>query len=313
MRINISMILIISAVVFMSACADSDTAAAEDKIALKRDISDDDRIIISSETVDNSDEEEDDQQKNISYDSIAEFFKGEDPYWNESDEYREAVKAYEKSIGQETVDEFIINNGGVGEARIGFGYIDEDDIPELFVATGAFHPVGVNIYTYLPESGEVVWLGEFSSFGRIDYLEKGNRFMSGYGGMGSYILFFSKIENGKAVLTGSVASGSRKVDRSSIDSELADIYEKTYFAGYDIPENVDGSTSNGFSAADVEWPDDRYLVTEEEYDRVMEEISGDDSDRSSYTILYYDAMKSVSLVSGGDKLASLRSLKTERF
>ena len=119
--------------------------------------------------------------------------------------------------------------------------------------------------------------------------------MSGYGGMGSYMLFFSKIENGKAVLIGSVAYGDRKTDRTDTDSELADIYENIYFAGYDIPEIVDGSRSSSFSADDVEWPDDRYLVTKEEYDRIMEEISGDDSNRSSYTTLYYDEMKTVSL------------------
>ena len=53
-------------------------------------------------------------------------------------------------------------NGGFGDPRIAYAYIDQDDIPEILLVAGTFHSAGVNVFTMLQGKNEAVWIGELS-------------------------------------------------------------------------------------------------------------------------------------------------------
>ncbi len=70
------------------------------------------------------------------------------------------------------------------------GYIDEDDIPELFIIDGNGHVNGVKIYTYY--NNNVKEVEEFGSYGSMSYAPMKNFFVSSNSGMGaSYNTFYS--------------------------------------------------------------------------------------------------------------------------
>lgn len=234
------------------------------------------------------------------YLSISEMFKACDPHWNDSTEYQNAVQSYESALGQDSIDLLMEEDGGVASPRFSFGYVDDDDIPELFMGLGDFHVSGVYVFTYLPDRREVVRIGEFSEFGGIDYIERGNRIISQYGGMGSFLFMYTEISNGKPVLVGSIAEGERKMEAR--DSETADMdgYEReiVYYAGYQLTEGVDGSHEY-----DVEWPDDSYRVSAEEYVKMDSELQGNPKKAGKQLKhVDYDDMYTVTLAPGGCNL-----------
>lgn len=81
---------------------------------------------------------------------------------------------------------------------VGFrlAYIDDDDIPELLLMRDYSHAAGVWVYTC--ENGRVVEVGEFGSFGNMQYLENEGMIFSGFYNMGEGFSVFCKLENGKA-------------------------------------------------------------------------------------------------------------------
>lgn len=75
-----------------------------------------------------------------------------------------------------------------------FGYINNDDIPELFLGQGSSHADGIFVYSYDYEQDKVYCLGELSSFGTLDYYEKQNMIVSQYGGMGRWYHTYEQIQ-----------------------------------------------------------------------------------------------------------------------
>lgn len=66
--------------------------------------------------------------------------------------------------------QYLQSNTFIGEqlATFELGYLNNDDIPELFVAKGGSnYGVGVDIYTY--KNGKMIFLGEVGSYGWIKY------------------------------------------------------------------------------------------------------------------------------------------------
>ncbi|MCR4656359.1 MAG: hypothetical protein K5770_09050 [Lachnospiraceae bacterium] len=182
----------------------------------------------------------------------------------------EALSLYESEIGLNTVDQLKEEFGGVGTARFAFGYIDGDDIPELLMSFGTFHVAGVYIFTINKEIGETVLTGEFSSFGGVSYVEKKNRILSQYGNHGYYMQVVSMIDGGRARLVGSgVDNGGGRDGR------------QYYYAGYELPEGVDGTRKDSYfglggnggeDCIEIDGPDDSFIVSEEEYMDHMEEL-----------------------------------------
>lgn len=74
-------------------------------------------------------------------------------------------------------------------------YIDGDDIPELLVMKDDSHAAGVWVYTYY--GGRMIEVGEFGSFGYMQYLEKEGRIFSAFTGQGASYSDFLELEKGE--------------------------------------------------------------------------------------------------------------------
>ena len=72
--------------------------------------------------------------------SMDDLFKTTDAEWNDSETYQNAVAAYSRVIGKNTVDYLHEKyTGGVGKPRMSVAYINEDDIPEITLCFENIH------------------------------------------------------------------------------------------------------------------------------------------------------------------------------
>ncbi len=258
-------------------------------------------VSVSGDTQNKSEEETGDNKETADFASITEYFRQCDKNRNESGEYQDAVRAYENALGEETISLLIEESGGDPcYPRISSGYVDEDDVPELFLAIGDYHTSGVYVFTYLPDTEDVVRVGEFSSYGHMSYVEKGNRIRSQYGSMGSFITMYTKIADGKPGLVGSVAKRERLKEEPEEKDDAWVEYEDIYYAGYKLQDEVDGSIE--YSDA-WDWPDNDYIVSEEDYEKADISLRGSYyQDDSSMTEVDFDAMNTVIFSQGGENL-----------
>ena len=241
-----------------------------------------------SETKD-SEEETTRPEKAYEYESITDYFRQCDPDWNESKAYQEAIAAYDSSIGQDMLDEMI----STGSPRFELAYIDEDDIPELLLGISNHTPDGIFIFKYIAEKKEVVRIGEFSQFGRIEYVEHGNRIASQYGNQGLYMVIVSRLNGDKSEAIGSVASDGTGRPKEGMSSE--EIY---HYAGYTLPDGADGTHKDNYpsingtgpDAVQVDYPEDEYIVSEEEYNNAYDELMGITDGAHNLRTVKYDDM-----------------------
>lgn len=84
------------------------------------------------------------------------------------------------------------------EYRFRLVYIDEDAIPELLLFKDDCHAAGVHVYTYLQDN--VVELGEFGSFGRMQYVEKGGMIFDHFMGQGESNNYFHLLKDGETTV-----------------------------------------------------------------------------------------------------------------
>jgi len=84
---------------------------------------------------------------------------------------------------------------GANYIKFAFGFVDEDNIPELFLCQDSSHSSGVQIYSYANKQKAISYLGEISSFGNLSYYEKQNLMVAQYGGMGYWIHVFEEIQD----------------------------------------------------------------------------------------------------------------------
>lgn len=81
------------------------------------------------------------------------------------------------------------------EERVFLGYVDDNDVPELFISEGSSHACSVEIYTF--ENNIVTRLCKTGSTGMARYIERQGIICGGYmgQGVGTYRVF--SVENGK--------------------------------------------------------------------------------------------------------------------
>lgn len=80
--------------------------------------------------------------------------------------------------------------------RFNLGYVNNDDIPELFLCTGNGGADTVSIYSYNEESQTVENWGEFSSRGRLYFCEKQGITISEYGNHGYFPHIYEQVGYG---------------------------------------------------------------------------------------------------------------------
>ena len=124
-------------------------------------------------------------------------------------------------------------------ARVMLALIDDDNVPELILIEDSSHASGVKVYKYYQES--VVELGEFGSFGSMQYVERGGMIFSGYSGMGEGYAGFFRVEEGEAKLLCSIRDyepfdGSLKTYEIDGVSATEEAYDKKWEELYDTYE-----------------------------------------------------------------------------
>ena len=147
--------------------------------------------------------------------------------------------------------------------RFELGYVDNDDIPELFVSTDMFHVAGVTVYTF--SNGKVVKLCDSGSYGATQYIER-KGYICGFDmSHGALYTLVYRLENGK------VTKEFSSVDESGYDDSMLDGREREYtingktvtqkemtnyyniYFGADLQGNNSNSDSSGIKTApDIE-------------------------------------------------------------
>lgn len=164
----------------------------------------------------------------------------------ETEEWKAAYENFLKNYNTSDSD--------VDPTCFGFGYIDEDDIPELFITDGTYHMCEVHVYTYY--AGKVCSLGEFGSNGYFCYAEHKNWVQSYYGGWGSEYTTYYSVRYG-SVQTELMLRSS--MDEVQTDGEFLTHYwcnnrevdEAAYFKACQDAENRRGFVTSGY---------DQYIV-----------------------------------------------------
>ncbi|MCM1119521.1 MAG: hypothetical protein NC543_09200 [bacterium] len=81
------------------------------------------------------------------------------------------------------------------EYRFRLVLIDGDAVPELLLFRNDCHAAGVNVCTYA--QGEVVELGEFGSFGKMQYVEGDGMIFDHFMGQGEALTYFHQLTDGE--------------------------------------------------------------------------------------------------------------------
>lgn len=137
--------------------------------------------------------------------------------------------------------------------RFCLAYIDEDDVPELFIIEGNSHADGVTMYTYTDD--KAVKVGGFSEYGGIDYAPKENLFISTSSGMDMFQSEYYRLNTGNAELICSTTGVNLGMEESTyyigdtvvsedeysakgteIVSSVSRLVELTYDLAFDITE-----------------------------------------------------------------------------
>ncbi|MBR1441380.1 MAG: hypothetical protein IJ589_09160, partial [Lachnospiraceae bacterium] len=88
------------------------------------------------------------------------------------------------------------------DIRYQYGYVDEDDVPELFLGTGREQEAGVFVYTAAKtaDTYEIRKVGEFSQYGILYYIPHENVMISHCGDAGIYYVVYHSIRQGRSSL-----------------------------------------------------------------------------------------------------------------
>ncbi|MBQ2903149.1 MAG: serine/threonine protein kinase [Clostridia bacterium] len=157
-----------------------------------------------------------------------------------------------------------------GEYRFSLGYVNNDDIPELFISEGGAHAYGVEVYTY--HNGKAVMLCSDGEFGSIGYMERKGYICGSYTGMGTTSARIYEMKNGEAEIiytlyddSGAVPEGGDVVrtinDVNASEKEINEFSEK-YFGDNTTYFGYESETNPG------------YEPTEENYKKYITDFEG---------------------------------------
>lgn len=144
--------------------------------------------------------------------------------------------------------------------RFCLAFIDADDIPELLLMPTEGHVDGVEVYTYVQD--QVTRLGEFGSYGEMQYVERQGLIFSYDSGSDNFYSDFYKLADGVAELTCSLHSWLvysqeeqcpenefYEIDGSSVTEN---VFQTKWQELYDNKEYVSIGYEDGIPLRDVE-------------------------------------------------------------
>lgn len=216
--------------------------------------------------------------------------------------------------------------------RFCLAFIDADGIPELLLMPTEGHVDGVEVYTYVQD--QVTRLGEFGSYGEMQYVERQGLIFSYDSGMDNFYSDFYKLADGVAELTYSLHSWLvysqeeqcyenefYEIDGSSVTEN---VFQTKWQELYDNEKYVSIGYENGIPLRDVEllhtlaqaienlmWKRDSQLVLEQvsqqtevlaAYETILDDFARKWSDTVRFTLIYLDNDDIPELVVLGDTM-----------
>lgn len=159
---------------------------------------------------------------------------------------------------QRFLEAYVEENKYAHWARVMLALIDDDNVPELILIEDNSHASGVKVYKYYQKS--VVELGEFGSFGSMQYVERGGRIFSGYSGMGEGYAGFFRVKEGEAELLCSMKDyepfdGSPKTYEIDGVNAAEEAYDEKWKELYDTYEYSLIRYEDAFSIQELEVAD----------------------------------------------------------
>lgn len=149
-----------------------------------------------------------------------------------------------------------------GQLFYQYGFVNNDDIPELFVVRGSVATDTVSIYTYDKNAKQSIYVGDFGSSGYCYYTSRNNQIISVYGNMGIFYVVNSGIdENGSSYLEDIILRNNSFKTESFYGFPTDD-----GFTGAMQPD--DGSSDN------IKRPDDSYKIDESKADEIESKLLG---------------------------------------
>ena len=170
-------------------------------------------------------------------------------------DFLENEKSYIGTPAVKRYEEFLSDKSNWPEPEyksihIALGMIDDDDIPELFVALDTVSIYVVHVYKYDPNTDSVIYLGEFSQYGYCWYTEKKNRISGQYGNNGLFEMYYYEIAGNKVQVIGRLLSeGFSEVIK--------------YYANYAEDTEISATQTHLES---VSRPDDSFCISKEEFE-----------------------------------------------
>ncbi|MBR0172312.1 MAG: hypothetical protein IJQ21_05930, partial [Lachnospiraceae bacterium] len=158
----------------------------------------------------------------------------------------QVLAAYAKTLRETEESEYLESY-----ATFGMGYVDDDDVPELFVAEADYHACGIRIYSY--KNGEVIDHGYFGEYGGgMSYLPREGLISSYYVGMGAASLYRYRLENGEC-------THLARLVEEEVYVEAIDDYDIVYYINdmvvskeeYDREANVYAERRDNFVAPGI--------------------------------------------------------------
>lgn len=110
------------------------------------------------------------------------------------------------------------------EIKYSLGFINEDDIPELFITEGFYHACGTQVFTYI--DGKIVPVGEFGEYGGFAFTPGMNNIYSYYYGMGTGINCIYSMNS-----DGTLEQKTSLMTEEVWDDETGDATECRYYIG----------------------------------------------------------------------------------
>lgn len=150
-----------------------------------------------------------------------------------------------------------LNNPRHNEEEIyfGYGFIDEDSFPELFIVRGNSHTDTVTIYSYNETTSEPLYVGDFGGWGYCDYIPYENSIISCYGNQGFFYIVESGIDENYCPYVKDVIlrNGGNKIES----------YYGFTLDGFNGSMDIGEYDINMFNK-----PDEKYLIDENKADSI---------------------------------------------
>ena len=197
---------------------------------------------------------------------------------------------------QRFLEAYVEENEYANMARAMLALIDDDTVPELLLIEDNSHASGVKVYKYYQES--VVELGEFGSFGSMQYVERGGMIFSGYSGMGEGYAGFFRVEEGEAELLCSIRDyepfdGSPKTYEIDGVSATEEAYNKKWEELYDTYKYMLITYEDAFAIQELEIADllaeaQNALLLQKEFPRLAEMVEEQSKVLEGYKVFLAD-------------------------